>query len=54
MGDTCNMYGDEKCIQNISRKTRKLKTTWEDRPRRRWEDNVGMDVKWRGWYAERV
>jgi hypothetical protein len=43
IGGACSTHGrDEKCIQNISRKTWKTRQLW--RPKHRWEDNIKTNL----------
>jgi hypothetical protein len=45
MGRTCGTYGgDQRCIQGFSGERRPL-----GRPRRRWKDNIKMDIREVGW-----
>jgi hypothetical protein len=48
MGRTCGTYGgEERCIQGFSGET--LGKEPLGRPRRRWEDNIKMDLQELGW-----
>ena len=49
MGRACSMYrgGEERCIQGFGVKTWGRRTL--GRPRRRWEDNIKMDLREVGW-----
>ena len=44
MGGACSMYGGEKrCIQGLMEKPKRKRPP--GRPRRRWEDNIKMDLQ---------
>ena len=44
MGGACSAFGGEvRCIQNVGRETSRKKQI--RRPRRRWEDNIKMDLQ---------
>jgi hypothetical protein len=48
MGRACSMYrGEERCIQGFGVKTWGRRTL--GRSRRRWEDNIKMDLREVGW-----
>jgi len=48
MGGTCRTYGrEERCIQGFVVKPEERRTL--GRPRRRWEDNIKMDLQEVGW-----
>jgi hypothetical protein len=50
MGRTCGTYGgEERCIQGFSGKPEGRRPL--GRPRRRWEDNIKMDLPEVGWGA---
>ena len=48
MGSPCSTYGAvQKCIKSFSGKTEGKRPL--GRPRRRWEDNIKMDLREVGW-----
>jgi hypothetical protein len=48
MGRTCGTYGgEERCIQDLVGKPEGRRPL--GRPRRRWEDNIKMDLREVGW-----
>jgi hypothetical protein len=48
MGRECSTNGrDEKCIHNFSRKAGTKRSV--GRPKRRWEDDIRMDLREMGW-----
>jgi hypothetical protein len=50
MGGTCSTYGeDERCIQVLVGKTEGMRPL--GRPRRRWKNNINMDLQEVGWGA---
>ena len=49
MGRTCSTYGEiQKCIQSLVGKLESKRPL--GRPRRRWEDNIKMDLREVGYY----
>jgi hypothetical protein len=48
MGGVCNMHGrDKKCTKIFIGRHEEKRPL--ERPRRRWEDNIKMDIKEIGW-----
>jgi hypothetical protein len=49
IGRACSTHGEEEaCIKGFGGKARRKETT-RIRPRRRWEDNIKIDLKYMGW-----
>jgi hypothetical protein len=50
MGGACRTYGGKRCLQDFGGQTRGKSPL--GRPRRRWEDNIKMDLQEVGWVMD--